>query len=104
MYAVFQDGGRQYRVSEGDSIVLDHRSAEAGETLEFDKVLLFHQDDGTRVGAPYLEGAKIVAKVQGLAKGPKLLIGKARRRKRYRRRTGFRALGTRVQITEIAVS
>ena len=85
MYAVFEDGGRQYRVSEGESVLLERRPAEKGQTLEFDRVLLCSRDDGTRVGAPYLDGAKVIAQVQGQDVGPKLVVGKFRRRKRYRR-------------------
>ena len=104
MYAVFEDGGRQYRVSEGDSVLLGRQQAQAGQTLEFDRVLLCSRDDGTRIGAPYLEGAKVRAKVQGHEAGPKLVIGKFRRRKHYRRKAGFRAQGTRVQIEAITLS
>ena len=103
MYAVFQNGGRQYRVSAGDELVLDKQPADPGQTLEFDQVLLCSQEDGTRVGAPYLDGAKVVAEVLDHELGPKVIIGKARRRKRYRRKTGFRAQGTRVQIKEITL-
>ena len=104
MYAVFEDSGRQYRVAEGDSVLLDLKQADAGATLEFDKVLLCSGDDGTRIGAPYLEGAKVVVEVQGTEKGPKIVVGKFRRRKRYRRKTGFRAKGTQVQIKQITLS
>ncbi len=104
MYVIFEDGGRQHLVREGDVVVLDRRDAEPGQTIELDKVLLCHQDDGTRLGAPYLEGAKVVARVEAQTKGPKIVVGKYRRRKRYRRKTGFRALGTRVRIQEIALS
>ena len=104
MYAVFETGGRQYRVSEGDSVLLDRQKAEQGQTLEFDRVLLCSRDDGTRVGAPYLENAKVVGKVMNHASGPKVVVGKYRRRKRYRRKHGFRASGTRVLIEEIVLS
>ena len=103
MYAVFEDGGRQYRVSEGESLLLDRRPAEAGQTIEFDRVLLCSREDGTRVGAPYLDGAKVIAEVQGSETGPKIVVGKFRKRKRYRRKTGFRAAHTRVRITQIAL-
>ena len=104
MYAIFEDRGRQYRVAEGDSILLDQRPAAKGQTLEFDRVLLCNRDDGTRVGAPYLDGAKVVALVEGQELGRKVVIGKIRRRKRYRRKVGFRAHYTRVRIREIQLA
>lgn len=101
MDAVFEDGSRQYRVSEGDSVLVDRRPGDKGQRIEFDRVLVCTRDDGTHVGAPYLEGAKVVAQVQAQELGPKTIIGKIRRRKRYRRKIGFRARYTRVQIKEI---
>ena len=101
MFAVFEDGGRQFRVSEGDSVLLDLRPADRGQTVEFDRVLVCNREDGTRIGAPYLEGAKVVAEVEAQELGPKTIIGKFRRRKRYRRKTGFRARYTRVTIKQI---
>lgn len=104
MDAVFEDRGRQYRVAEGDSVLLDRRPADKGDRIEFDRVLLCNRDDGTHVGAPYLEGARVVAEVQAQELGPKTIIGKIRRRKRYRRKTGFRARYTRVQIKDISLT
>ena len=104
MNAIFEDGGRQYHVSEGDTLLLDSRPAEKGQVLEFDRVLLCNREDGTRMGAPYLEGAKVVAEVEGHELGPKTVIGKFRRRKRYRRKLGFRARYTRVRIQEISLA
>ena len=101
MFAVFEDGGRQYRVSEGDSVLLNQCPAEKGQTVEFDRVLVCNREDGTRIGAPYLEGATVVAQVEAQEPGPKVVIGKIRRRKRYRRKTAFRPRYTRVTIKQI---
>jgi len=101
MYAIFEDGGRQYRVAQGDSILLDQRPADKGQTLEFDRVLMCSREDGSHIGAPYLDGAKVVAEVQGQEHGRKVVIGKIRRRKRYRRKVGFRPQYTRVTIKNI---
>lgn len=102
MRAIFQDGCRQYSVTEGDSLLLDLRPAEKGDEIAFDRVLMCSSEADVRVGAPYVDGATVEAKVLGQELGPKVIIGKIRRRKRYRRKTGFRARYTRIQITKIS--
>ena len=68
MYAIFEDGSRQYRVSEGDVVKIDYRLAEVGSTLELTKVLLAGQGADIKVGQPHLVGAKVVAEVMGESK------------------------------------
>ena len=63
MYAIVATGGKQYRVKEGETLRVEKLFAEAGETVELDKVLLVGEGDNIKVGAPYLEGAKVTAKV-----------------------------------------
>lgn len=101
MYAVIEDRNQQYRVAPGDRILLPlNDSLEAGAALTFDKVCLVGGDE-TRIGAPYVAGATVTAVVEGTVKGPKLIIQKFKRRKNYRRRTGFRARFTAVRIEKI---
>jgi large subunit ribosomal protein L21 len=102
MYAVVDDRNQQYRVKPGDRIKIHHRSeAEPGSTLTFDKICLVGGEGGGRVGTPYVKGASVTAKVLRTQKGDKVIIGKFRRRKNSRRRTGFRATYTVVQIESI---
>ena len=101
MYAIIQDGGRQYRVVEGQILEVDFREIEAGSELKFDRVLAVSDEDGLRAGKPTLEGASVSAKVLGARLGDKIHIQKMRRRKNSRRRTGFRSVHTRVQIEKI---
>ena len=98
MYAIIQDGGRQYKVAPGQLLDLDYRDTPSGETVKFDRVILFSGKDGVKLGSPTVEGVAVEAEVLGPRKGKKLVIQKFRRRKNYRRRTGHRQLYTRVRI------
>jgi large subunit ribosomal protein L21 len=100
MYAVFEDGSRQYRVSEGDVVKLDYREAEVGARLEFNRVLLYAGGEDTRVGQPTIEGARILGEVVDHP-STKLYIQHFRRRKNYRRLKGHRQPYTSVQIRHI---
>jgi large subunit ribosomal protein L21 len=100
MYAVFEDGSRQYKVSEGDVVQLDYREAEIGTQLEFNRVLLFQGVDDPKIGQPTLEGARILAEVVGRP-STKLYIQHFRRRKNYRRLRGHRQPYTAVRIRSI---
>src|SRR5881227_346155 len=100
MYAVFEDGSRQYRVSEGDVVQLDYRDAEVGSRLEFTRVLLYQGGDDTRIGQPTIEGARVLGEVVDHP-STKLYIQHFRRRKNYRRLRGHRQPYTSVQIRHI---
>lgn len=102
MYAIFVDGGRQYRVQPGQELVIDYRETPQGETVQFEKVLAIGTDDGLKLGTPTVDGATITASVLGPQQGEKIYIQKFRRRKNYRRRTGHRQMHTRIRIEEIA--
>jgi large subunit ribosomal protein L21 len=102
MYAIIKDGGRQYKVSEGQELVIDYRDASAGDALEFGEVIAFSNGSQLSLGEPAIGGAKVTAKVLGVTQGPKLVVQKFRRRKTYRRRTGHRQLYTKVQIEKIS--
>ena len=104
MYAVFEDGSRQYRVSEGDQLEVDFRDIGVGNQLEFDRVLLFSGNEGVRVGNPTVKDAKVVAEVLEHGQGEKIYIQKFRRRKNYRRRTGHRQPCTRIRVKQIVTT
>jgi large subunit ribosomal protein L21 len=103
MYAVLDDRNQQYRVSPGDRIRIHLcDGAEDGSTMTFDKVCLIGGEGEGKVGTPFVDGASVTAKVlRSSVKGPKLTIGKFRRRKDSRTRTGFRARYTEVEIESI---
>ena len=89
MYAIIEDSGQQFRVSEGDVLTVDLRElAEDAKEVEFDRVLLVSREGDVKVGTPLVEGAKVVAElIDPLAKGPKLRVHRWRRRKASRRLT-----------------
>lgn len=102
MYAIFEDGGRQYKVAPGDKVYVDIRDLPEGqETIEFDRVLMVGEGAEARVGQPLVAGAKVLARVGDEVKGDKLYIMKFRRRKNYRRTTGHRQKHLEVTISEI---
>ena len=103
MYAIIQDGGRQYKVAEGERIDVELRPAKAGDVIEFDQVLFLGGGDALKVGAPYLENAKVRGEVEAEVKDKKLISYKYQRRKQYHRKVGHRQPHLRVRITQIVV-
>src|SRR4051794_26547352 len=101
MYAIFEDGSHQFRVSEGDRLVVDRREGEPGSEVVFPKVLLIAGSDGATIGTPVVEGARVVAKIVDQFRDKKIIIQKFRRRKNMRRRKGHRQPYTTVQITGV---
>lgn len=101
MYAIIEDGGRQFRVQEGQQLDVDYRELPVGDQLKFDKVLAYRDDDGLKLGRPVLQSASVTAEVLSVVQGPKLTVQKVRRRKNSRRKTGHRQLLTRVKISSI---
>ena len=102
MHAIIETGGKQYRVAEGDVIFIEKLGVEADETVTFDKVLAV-VGDTTSIGAPYVEGAKVEAKVIKNGKNKKVIVFKFRPKKNYRRKNGHRQPYTKVQIEKIAL-
>ena len=102
MYAIIEDGGKQYKVQQGEKVCIELRNLEEGQTaVEFDKVLFVRNDAGTTVGQPYVAGAKVTATVTNTVAGPKVYPMQFRRRKNSRRRIGHRQKYLEVQITDI---
>lgn len=102
MYAIFVDGGRQYKVEEGQELEVDYRDVPPGEQVTFDKVLAVSAEDGLKLGQPTVTGTSVTAEVIGPALGDKIYVQKYRRRKNFRRRTGHRQIYTKVRIKQIA--
>lgn len=101
MYAVIATGGKQYVVSEGQTIQLEKLPEDAGKTIEFDQVLLCADGDQVKIGAPFLSGAKVSAEVVAQGRGKKVRILKFRRRKHHMKQAGHRQYLTTVKITGI---
>lgn len=101
MYAIVETGGKQYRVSQGDVLRVEKLAAGEGEVVELDKVLLISDDNGVKVGNPYIDGAKVTVKVQGHGRGRKVIVFKYRPKKNYRRKHGHRQPYTEVVVENI---
>lgn len=102
MYAVIQTGGKQYRVKEGESILVERLFATPDSEIVFDRVLCISDDtQGVKIGEPYLSDVVVKARVEGEIKSEKVRIFKMRRRKHYCKTLGHRQKYTKVTITSI---
>lgn len=101
MYAVIKTGGKQYKVSEGDEIIIEKLNVEEGSTVTFDEVFAIVDGEEVKIGQPKIEGAKVTASVVKNGKGPKIRIFKYRHKTNYRRRMGHRQPFTKVKIEKI---
>lgn len=101
MYAVVETGGKQYRVTAGDTVEVEHLPGDAGQAITFDRVLLVNQEGQVSVGTPTVAGASVVADLVKQKRGPKLIAWKMKRRKGYHRKVGHRQELTVVRIKEI---
>ena len=103
MYAIVEINGQQFKAEEGKKLFVNHiKDAEEGKAVEFDKVLLVDNNGAVTVGAPTVEGAKVVAEVvASLVKGDKVVVFKMKRRKDYRKKNGHRSHFTQVEIKSI---
>lgn len=101
MYAIVEDGGKQYKVTTGDRLMLDRKVAEGEKTVTLDRVLLVGGEGEAKIGQPVVAGATVTAEVLGEASGKKIDIFKYRRRKGYHKRQGHRQHYTQVKVTAI---
>ena len=101
MYAIVATSGKQFRVSEGDRIVVDRVSANVGQTVRLDSVLMVGGDDKPLVGTPFVQGAAVEATVVSHRAGDKVIVFKFEARKRKRRKTGHRQLLSELRIGAI---
>ncbi|HHH48429.1 MAG TPA: 50S ribosomal protein L21 [Gammaproteobacteria bacterium] len=102
MYAVIKTGGKQYKVSEGQTLKVEKIAAEEGATIEIDQVLMIADGENITVGAPVVEGGKVTATIKSHGRGKKIEIIKFNRRKHYRKQMGHRQSYTELQITGIS--
>ena len=100
-YAILECGGKQYKAVEGTTIDVDRMTAEAGQEVSLDSVLMVVDGDDVKVGTPSVKGAKVKATVEDEVKGPKLVVFKYRPKKRIRVKTGHREKYTRLMINSI---
>jgi large subunit ribosomal protein L21 len=103
MYAIIEDGGRQFKVSSGDTILIDREITGDEKSVTFDRVLFVGGEGSPRIGLPTVSGAKVTADVIGAKKGPKVYSVKHKRRKGYDKKIGHRQNYTEVKITGINV-
>jgi large subunit ribosomal protein L21 len=101
MYAVIKTGGKQYRVTQGDVLRVEKLDSDVGASVDFDQVLMVTDGDNISIGAPFIDGGKVTAKVRSHGRGDKIKIIKFRRRKHYRRQMGHRQSYTEIEITGI---
>ena len=101
-YAIVEDGGKQYKAVEGETIEVDRYQAEVGEQIDLDRVLLISDGEkNTKIGTPFLDGAIVEATIEAQIKGPKIVVFKYKSRERYRVKTGHRQRYTRLRIGSI---
>ncbi len=101
MYAVIVTGGKQYKVSEGDTLFIEKLDVEEGTEVTFDNVLLTGEGDDVTIGAPTVEGATVTAKVVKNGKAKKIYVFKMKRKKNERKKRGHRQPYTKVEIVKI---
>jgi len=101
MFAVIKTGGKQYKVAEGDEIIIEKLNSESGAQVTFENVLMLGDGKSVQVGAPNVEGASVVGTISSQRKGAKVIIMKKRQRNTYRRKKGHRQLETVVTIESI---
>ncbi|WP_018109713.1 50S ribosomal protein L21 [Bacteroides propionicifaciens] len=103
MYAIVEINGQQFKAEAGKKLFVHHiQNTENGATVEFDKVLLVDKDGNITIGAPTVEGAKVVCEVKSpLVKGDKVIVFKKKRRKGYRVKNGHRQQFTELTVKEV---
>jgi large subunit ribosomal protein L21 len=101
MFSIVEQDGFQFKVSQGDTIVVPRVDAEKGSEIAIQKVLMVGEGDNVKIGTPVVDGAVVKAKVLDHMKGDKVIIMKKKRRKTYKKRTGHRQLHTTLQILSI---
>jgi large subunit ribosomal protein L21 len=100
-YAIFKTGGKQYRVEAGDKIDVEKIDGEIGDTVTFDEVLASGEGDGLSVGAPFIDGASVTAKVVDQYRAKKVIAFKFKRRKGFHKTKGHRRHLTRLEIVSV---
>lgn len=102
MYAIIVTGGKQYRVTKGDTLLVEKLEVEEGASIDFENVLMVGEGESVQIGTPYLAGSKVTATVKAQTRGEKVRIMKFRRRKHHQKCTGHRQYLTEIEITGIS--
>ena len=103
MYAVIKTGGKQHKVAEGEILKVEKLKASEGEPVDITDVLLIEKDGEVTLGSPFIEGAKVTAKILRHGKEDKVTIIKMKRRKDYRKKQGHRQNYSEIKIEQISV-
>lgn len=101
MYAIVETGGKQFKVSQGDTIYVEKLDGEVGQSIQLDKVLMVQENGSVRVGSPVVDGAKVVAKVVEHGRGKKIIVFKYKSKKNYHKKQGHRQPYTKLTIEAI---
>jgi large subunit ribosomal protein L21 len=101
VYAIVETGGKQYRAEPGKTLAVERLAGEKGDRVELDRILLVADGSEVRVGTPTVAGARVVGEIVRQGRGPKLIVFKFKRRKKYRRKQGHRQALTTLRVQEI---
>jgi large subunit ribosomal protein L21 len=101
IYAIIETDGKQYRITQGQTVDVDNLNVIDGDTIEFDKVLVIGDEKNATIGAPHIEGAKVTATSKGTVRGDKIIVYKFKSKVRFRKKTGHHQLFTRLAIDKI---
>jgi large subunit ribosomal protein L21 len=101
IYAIIETGGKQYRVTQGQTLDVDNLNVIDGVVVELDKVLVIGDEKNATIGTPSIEGAKVTATSKGTVRGDKIIVYKFKSKVRFRKKTGHHQLFTRLDIDKI---
>ncbi|MAP24604.1 MAG: 50S ribosomal protein L21 [Rickettsiales bacterium] len=101
MFAIIKTGGKQYRVTKGTKLLVEKLEGDAGSEVKFSEVLMTGDETSSEVGAPFVKGVEVVAKLTDQIKDKKVIIFKKKRRQNYRRKRGHRQLKSVIEIVDI---
>ena len=101
IYAIVETGGKQYRVTQGQTVDVDNLNSIDGDTVELNKILVVGDDKNAIIGKPHVEGAKIIATSMGTVRDKKIIVYKYKPKVRYHKKTGHHQLFTRLTIEKI---
>ena len=103
MYAIVDSGGKQYKVKEGEVLRVEKLAGKVGDSVSFDRILMFSDGDDVNIGTPLLEDVAVSGHIVEQGKAKKIIVFKYKRRKRYRRKRGHRQQFTAVKVDSIKI-
>jgi len=103
MYAIVDSGGKQHKVQEGEILRVEKLTGEVGDSVSFDRILMFSDGENVNVGTPLLEDVAVNGHIVEQGKAKKIIVFKYKRRKRYRRKRGHRQQFTAVKVDSIKI-